>query len=112
MHANVQLQHTQLSMLMDAKLTAKLHLNENVAATLLGNRQNFLLCCNCSQSPFKSMLFLLILILFLSFTSNKSDCSLVANGISEGECCSFFSFYFNIFKEGGGHWNKWQLEIY
>lgn len=60
MHANVQSQHTQLSMLMDAQLTAKLHLNKNVVATLLGSRQNFLLCCNCRQCPFKTMLFLLI----------------------------------------------------
>lgn len=85
MHANVQSQHTQFSMLMDAQLTAKLHLNKNVAATLLGSRQNFLLCCNCRQCPFKTMLFLLILIVFLPFTSKKSDCSLIANGISEGE---------------------------
>lgn len=38
MHANLQSQHTQLSRLMDAQLTAKLCLNKNVAATLLENR--------------------------------------------------------------------------
>lgn len=38
MHANAQSQHTQLSMLMDAQLTAKLHLNKSVAATLLGSK--------------------------------------------------------------------------
>jgi len=41
------------------------------------------------------MLFLLILFISLPFIPNKSDCSLIANGISEGER-SRFLVYFDI----------------
>lgn len=89
LHANVQSRQTQLSRLMDAQKIATSYLNKNAAATLLENRQTFLLCWNCRQCPFKSMLFLLILLIFLPFSPIKFDCSLIASGISEGECCSF-----------------------